>query len=179
MTTMGRMPDWVDFFIPSVNLGELFLRGTVTYVGLMLLLRVVGRREAGGLGLTDLLVILLIVDAASIGMTGEAGTLGDSFVLVITVLLWSVVFDALTYRWPRLGSILKAPPRQLIEDGELNHRAMRRELMSRAEVESQLRLHGIEDLSNVHRAHIEPNGMVSVTMRKPPETPDAPKSPEL
>lgn len=69
---MGRMPDWFEFFVPSLNLGELFLRGTVTYVGLMLLLRIVGRREAGGLGLTDLLVILLVVDAASIGMTGES-----------------------------------------------------------------------------------------------------------
>lgn len=145
----------------------------------MLLLRIVGRREAGGLGLTDLLVILLVVDAASIGMTGESDTLGDSFVLVLTVLLWSVVFDALTYRWPRLGRVLKSPPRLLIEDGEVNHTALRRELMSRQEVESQLRLHGIEDLTNVHRAYIEPNGMVSVTMKIPPDAPDSPKHPDL
>ncbi len=42
---------------------------------------------------------------------------------------------------------------------------MRRELMTEEEVHSQLRLHGIEDVSTVERAYIEPNGMISVIRR--------------
>lgn len=169
----------MDYLVPSVGLEELFLRGTVTYVGLMLLLRIVGRREAGGLGLTDLLVVLLVVNAASTGLTGDAETIADSFVLVVTVLLWSVVMDALSYRWPRLGAIFKAGPRLLIENGRLNRGAMRREFMSEEEVISQLRLHGVQDLARVQRAYIEPNGMVSIVLREPPETFDSAPHPEL
>lgn len=173
------MGSWMDFLVPSLPIGELFLRGTITFFALTLLLRVVGRREAGGLGLNDLLVVLLMVDAASTGLTGESSTLGDSTVLVLTVLAWSVAVDVLSYRWPRIGRIFKAPPRRLIDDGALDRRTMRRELMNEEEVQSQLRLHGIEDLDNVEHAYIEPNGMVSIVLREPPRAAEAPKHPEL
>lgn len=65
------MLDWADTFAPSSPLLDLVLRGTLVFLGLMLLLRVVGQREAGGLGLTDLLVVVLVADAASSGLTGE------------------------------------------------------------------------------------------------------------
>lgn len=173
------MGSWMDFLVPSLPVAELFVRGTITFLALTLLLRVVGRREAGGLGLTDLLVVLLMVDAASTGLSGDASTLGDSAVLVLSILLWSVAVDALSYRWPRLGAVFKAPSRRLIDDGTLDRRTMRRELMNEAEVQTQLRLHGIEDIDNVEHAYIEPNGMVSIVLRGPPGTAESPKHPEL
>lgn len=171
--------EWVELFVPAVGVWELILRGTVTFLGLMLLYRLVGRREAGGLGITDLLVILLAVDAASVGLTGPSSTLGDSLVLVLTVMFWSVLVDAVSFRWPRLGLLFKARPRPIIEDGRLNHRAMKRELMSADEVESQLRLHGVRDLADVERAFIEPNGMVSIVTREEPDNPEAEPHPGI
>lgn len=173
------MPDWIDALAPSLPVLELILRGTVTYVGLAVLMRLVGQREAGGLGMTDLLVVLLVVNAATAGLSGEADTVGDGAILVATVLCWSVALDALSYRWPRIGRIFKAGPRLLVQEGELNRATMRRELMSKEEVMSQLRLHGIEHLDEVHRACIEPNGMVSVVLREPSESSEAPESPAL
>jgi uncharacterized membrane protein YcaP (DUF421 family) len=141
---------------------EIVARGTVTFLALTLLMRVVGQRESGGLGITDILIVVLVADAAGAGLRGAAASIGDSLVLVGTILFWSVALDALAYRWPRLGAFLKARPRPLIEDGRLNRRAMRREFMSREEVESQLRLHGLTDISQVKCAYLEPNGMISV-----------------
>lgn len=169
--------DITEVVNPSVPLAELVLRGTLVFLGLMLCLRVVGQREAGGLGLTDLLVVVLVVDAASAGLTGEAGTIGDGFILVATILFWSVALDAISYRWPRLGRILKARPKPLIEDGRLNRRVMRRELMTDVEVYAQLRLHGVERLDQVHRAYLEPNGMISVVPAEGEQTIDPPGSP--
>ena len=159
-----------------------YARQASLFLALTLLLRVVGRREAGGLGLTDLLMVLLVVDAASEGLTGESSTLGDSAVLVLTVLGWSVIVDAICYRWPRVGRIFKARPRALVTDGALDRRVMRRELMNDDELQSQLRLHGIEDMDNIAHAYIEPNGMVSIVLDRPSESParsDAPKHPHL
>jgi len=167
---------WLTMLIPTVAIGELFLRGTLTFVGLLVLLRVVGRREAGGLGVTDLLVVVLIADAAGAGLRGEAASLGDSAVLVGTILFWSVAVDAMSYRWPRLARLVKARPRAIIRDGSLDRRAMRREFMTFDEVMSQLRLHGVTDLEDVRLALLEPNGMISVIRRDGVE-PDNPIHP--
>lgn len=171
--------DWATILIPSAHVGELLVRGTLVFLGLMLLLRVVGQREAGGLGLTDLLVVVLVVDAASSGLTGNTESIGDGFILVLTILFWSVALDAVSYRWPRLGTVLKARPKPLIEDGTLNRRVMRRELMTDVEVFAQLRLHGIERLDQVHRAYLEPNGMISIVPVKDTETVDPPGHPTM
>lgn len=156
------MLDWPSFLTPSVPLLELVVRGTITFLALMLLLRLTGQRESGGLGLTDLLLVVLVADAASTGLTGDAETIGDGLILVCTIIVWSVCLDAVSYRWPWLARVLKSRPKPLIENGMLNRRAMRREFLTRGEVMSQLRLQGIDDLSGVRRAFIEPNGMISV-----------------
>lgn len=171
------MFDWADILAPAAPLMELVFRGTVTFLALMFLLRLVGQREAGGLGLTDLLVVVLAADAASSGLTGGSETIGDGMVVVCTILFWSVTVDAVSYRWPRLNTVLKARPKLLIRDGELNRRVMRREFMSREEVLSQLRLHGIADERDVHRAFVEPNGMVSVIPKPNTQTTEGTETP--
>jgi uncharacterized membrane protein YcaP (DUF421 family) len=159
------MPDWEAVFDPSLPLLEILARGTCTYLGLLVLLRIAGQREVGAIGLHDLLVVVLIAEAVQQGLTGQYQAVPDGLLIVLTVLAWSVVIDALAWRWPRLGRILKPRPKPLIEDGKVNQRVLRRELMTPDEVLSQLRLRGIEDLSQVKRAYIEPNGMISVIRR--------------
>ena len=142
----------------------------------MMLLRLAGQRESGGLGLTDLLVVVLVADAASAGLTGDVDSISDGLLLVATILFWSVALDAVAYRWPRVGAIIKARPRPLIQDGRLDDRVMRREFMTREEVLSQLRLHGVQDPAEVCRAYLEPNRMISIIRRDGAET-DTPEPP--
>lgn len=67
--SLVRTPtDWNSILLPSAPVLELVVRGSLTYLTLVLLLRLVGRREAGGLGMTDLLVVVLVADAAGAGM---------------------------------------------------------------------------------------------------------------
>jgi uncharacterized membrane protein YcaP (DUF421 family) len=169
------MPDWLDMFSLSAPVLEQLVRGTVTYLALLILMRLVGQREAGGLGLTDVLVVVLVADAASSGLTGSADSIGDGLLLACTILFWSVAVDALSYRWPRFSRLVKARPRPLIRDGEMNRRTMLRELMSEEEVISQLRLHGVENPKQVARAFMEPNGMISIVRRE--GEPDGPAQP--
>lgn len=170
------MPIWEGMFATTTPVLELVLRGTVTFLVLIVAMRIVGQRESGGLGLTDLLVVVLVADAAGVGLQGNAESIVDSFVLVVTILFWSVALDALSYRWPWFAVAVKARPKSLIRNGELDRRVMRREFMTREEVLSQLRLHGITELVEVERAYIEPNGMISVIRRDGTE-PDAPAQP--
>ncbi|GAA3158969.1 DUF421 domain-containing protein [Planomonospora alba] len=171
------MPDWGSIFLPGTPVLEIFVRGTVTFFALLLMMRVAGQREAGGLGITDVLLVVLVAEAAAGGLTGESDSVADGVLLVATILLWSVVVDAVSYRWPRAARLLKARPRPLIDEGRLNRRLMRREFMTREEVLSQLRLHGIQDPAQVKRAYLEPNGMISVLRRDEGEVDDPPEPP--
>lgn len=165
-------------FEVSLPVAELFARGSVTFLALLTLLRIVGQRETGGLGITDLLLVVLVAEAAAPGLYGDASTVGDTLVIVVSILFWSVAIDAASYRWPALGRVLKARPRVLIEDGKPNRKVLRREFMSADELASLLRLHGVDDIALVERALIEPNGMISVERRdgRSTEPPHRPKT---
>lgn len=172
------MPDWESIFALTLPIGELVVRGSATFLALLVLMRVVGQRESGGLGITDVLLIVLVAQAAGPGLHGDAQSVGDGLVVVVTILFWSLLVDALGYRWPALGRVLKARPKLLIEDGRLNRSVMRREMLTEEEVASQLRLQGVDDIAVVRRAHIEPNGMISVLRRDgaPTHAPEPPGS---
>lgn len=159
------MPDWESMFAVNVPLAELVIRGTCTYLLLLLAMRIAGQRESGGLGLTDVLVVVLAANAATTGLTGGAESITEGGIVVVTILFWSVAVDAAAYRWPRFSAVVKARPRPLIRDGRLNRRVLHREFMSDDELAAQLRLHGVEDLADVHLAYLEPNGQISIVRR--------------
>lgn len=170
--------NWQLVFAPSTPVLEGFSRGTVVFLVLLILLRIVGRRESGGLGITDILLVVLVAEAAAVGLHGQATSVTDGLVVVATILFWSVTVDAITYWFPATEKWFKAPPRPLIKNGSLNRKVMRREFMTWDEVISQLRLHGIEDITTVERAYIEPNGMISIIRRDRHET-DPVEPPEI
>ncbi len=173
------MPDWGELFRLSTPIAETFVRGTVMFLTLFAMRRVTGKREAGAHSLTDLLVVVLVAQAAANGLAGDYRGIPDGLLLVATILFWSVALDAITYRWPRLRSVLKSQPTPLIVDGEINQRALRREFMYRDELMEQLRLHGITDVRDVARAYLEPNGMISVIRKDAAEVDDPPKPPAM
>src|SRR5829696_2025223 len=120
------MPDLSYVFALSVPPLEVVFSGSVTFIALLVMMRIVGQREAGGLGITDVLLVVLVAEAAAARLHGDATSVADGLLLVATILLWSVAFDAVAYRWPRLGRLIKAQPRPLIEDGQINRPVLRR-----------------------------------------------------
>ena len=170
------MPNWEAMFRLHTPVAEIFLRGTIMFLALYVMVRVTGKREAGAHSLTDLLVVVLVAQAASQGMAGEAGGITDSVLLIATILAWSVALDAIAYRWPALAPVLKSRATPLIKDGVVNKRALRREFMQHDELMAELRLHGVTDVEDVARAYLEANGMVSV-IRKDDKEPDEPPKP--
>src|SRR5690606_30239613 len=109
----GLMADWAGMFRLETPILELVIRGVVVYLLLLLLIRVVGQREAGGLGITDVLIIVLLAQAVGGGLTGDSESITDA-VLVTTILLCSVVVDAAAYRLSWFSVLTKARPRVLI-----------------------------------------------------------------
>ena len=62
--------DWAKVFGPDTPVLEIVVRGTVVYLALFVLIRVVFKRQPGAVGIADLLVVVLIADAAQNAMAG-------------------------------------------------------------------------------------------------------------
>jgi len=92
--------DWGAIFAIDTPILEVFVRITVVYFFLVILLRVTLKREAGGTSLRDLLVLVLIADAVQNGMAGDYKSVGDALVIVGTVGFWAYILDWAGYRSP-------------------------------------------------------------------------------
>ncbi len=157
--------DWAKTLLPDTPLLEIFLRGTLVYLALFFLLRVVLKRESGGVSITDLLVIVLIADAAQNAMADDYTSIPDGLLLVATIVFWSYALNWLGYHFPRIQRFVHPPALPLIRDGRLIRQNMAKELITEEELKSQLRLQGIEDPAEVKVAYIEGDGRVSVIAR--------------
>lgn len=162
---LGKI-DWKTVFIPDTPLLEIILRGSVMYLALFLLLRVVLKRQAGTLGMTDLLLITLLADASQNAMAGEYKSLPDGIVLVSTIIFWNYSLDWLSFKYIWFRRLIEPPPLPLVQNGKLLRRNMRRELVTEEELMGQLRQQGIEELSKVKAAYIEADGRISVVERE-------------
>jgi uncharacterized membrane protein YcaP (DUF421 family) len=154
--------DWEALFFPSLPLLEIILRGTVTYLALFTMLRVVLRREAGSLSTSDLLVVVLIATAVERALSGEYTSITDGLILVAVILFWDFILDWLGYRLPIFHRFVHPAPLKLIENGRYLLRNMRREFITHDELNAHLRKKGVEDVSEVKMAHMEEDGTISV-----------------
>jgi uncharacterized membrane protein YcaP (DUF421 family) len=157
--------DWADLFRFSVSPAELMVRGTAMFFFLFLLFRVIIKRRIGSIGMADLLVLVIIADAAQNGMAGEYRSVSDAFVLVGTIVAWNHLIDWASWRFAALRRVLEPPPLLLIDRGKVLWRHLRIEFVSEDELKAKLREHGVSDPAEVEKAYLEPDGEVSVVRR--------------
>ncbi len=151
-----------SLFTFQVSPWELVVRGSLIYWFLFLLLRFVLRREAGSAGLADILVIVVIADAAQNGMAGEYKTVGEGFVLIGTIAGWNLWIDWMSFRFRWFARFAAPQVLPLVRRGLILHANLRRNMLTEAELLSALRGSGVENLSEVKVASLEPSGKVSV-----------------
>jgi uncharacterized membrane protein YcaP (DUF421 family) len=154
--------DWGHIFVPDTPLLEIVIRGTVMYLALFLLLRLVLKRETGAIGISDLLVVVLIADAAQNGLTNDYNSIPDGLILVGTIVFWSWALNWLGFRFPLFERLVHPAPLPLVRDGRLLRRNLEKELITEGELMSQLRLQGIDTLEEVSAAYMEGDGRISV-----------------
>ena len=152
--------DWNGLFALETPLPELFVIGTVLYVGILILMRWMPRRTGAEISLMDMIWVLLITEAASHSM-GDYTSLTDGIILIIIYMGWDYLINILKQRVPGFDRILSSPPLQVIRNGEMIPRNMRKEYLSKDELLSNLREHGIDDIKKVKRAFVEAEGKIT------------------
>jgi uncharacterized membrane protein YcaP (DUF421 family) len=148
--------------IPDVSLVETVVRGIVIYLSIFVLLRMILRGRTSAVTVSDLLVLVLIADAAQNAMAADYTSITNGVVLVATIVLTSFTMDWLAFRFDPVRRFVHPEHKPLVVDGRVLRKTLNEELMTEEELMTQLRLNGVEDPMEVKAAYLEGNGEISV-----------------
>jgi uncharacterized membrane protein YcaP (DUF421 family) len=124
--------------------------------------RFILQRGVGGVGIADILLLVLIADASQNAMVGEATSLVEGLLVVSTILAWNWILDFLAYHNRFFAKLVNHSPTVLIRNGVVQKKALRSQLMTTQELQAQLRLQGVERFTQVKLAQREEDGRISV-----------------
>lgn len=150
-----------DLFVLQTPLAELVLRAVVLYFFLLLVMRLIGRREFGQLSPFDLILLLLISESVAEALTAGEKSLPGGLVSASTLLILSVLVSIGQYKRPWIRKIFTPDPLKVIEDGKIIEKSLRREMMTHDDLIERLRARGIAGVGEVRVAYIESDGDIS------------------
>jgi len=140
---------------------DIVLRSAAAYAFILLLTRVVGRRELGTLEPFDLILLVVIGDMVQQGVTQSDMSVTGSLLAISTMGLLTVLVSWLNFRFRRLRPVFEGEPLVLVQDGKVVEPNLRRERLTVEELASQARLQQIDSLDKVAWAILEKSGQVS------------------
>lgn len=143
------------------NWWQMSARAAVMLVYAVVLYRIAARRTFGANTPLDIVVAVILGSAFSRAITGNADLVPVMAATAVVVLLHAIL-AMLAQRSSTFSTLLKGSSIQLIENGKVDWRNARRAQVGEGDLREALRLHGLEDESEVKAAYIERNGRISV-----------------
>jgi len=153
--------NWTEMFSITVNPLEIFIRGTLIYLFCFVVMRFT-RRGISGVSIADLLIIVMIADAAQNGMSADYKSVTDGILLILTLIFWDYTLNVLQDRVPFIQRLFYPKPTELIKDGKLLRRNMDKNFITYDELMSQVRQQGVEKVSEVKASFMEGDGSISI-----------------
>jgi|ERR1700694_3022076 len=140
---------------------DVALRAIVAFLFILLITRVVGRRELSSLEPFDVILLVVMGDLIQQGVT-QADTSTTGIMIAVGVFaLMAVGTSYASFRFKRLRPVLDGEPVILLQDGKLIERNLRNERMTVEEVAQEARLQQIGSLDQVAWAVLEATGQIS------------------
>jgi uncharacterized membrane protein YcaP (DUF421 family) len=152
--------------------GEKALRTVAVYFALLLLLRIGGKRQLAQMNTFDLIVLLLLSNVVQNAVIGNDNSLAGGLLGAAVLVAANYLVVRATFLHALVTRILQGSPTPLVQNGQVDDRALRRELITRAELEAALRRQGMSGLDGVEEVVIEPEGSISATAKPEPSLQD-------
>lgn len=137
------------------------LRASFVYVFLLLVVRLLGKREIGNTSAFDLIVALILGEVVDEIIYGDV-TILQGVIAIVVVAIWHLVNSWASFQSEIIDKITGAPPTVMVKNGQIQRKNLAKERLNEEELFSELRLMGVEDIKEVKQATLEPNGRISV-----------------
>jgi uncharacterized membrane protein YcaP (DUF421 family) len=140
---------------------DIALRGIVLYAFIVLVMRVIGRRELSSMTPFDLVLVIILGDAVQQGLTQDDYSVTGAIIAVSKIASLQVLTSYLSFRSKRVRKVLEGLPIVLVDHGKIVERNLNRERMTEDEVAEEMRQQQIASLDEVQWAILESNGSIS------------------
>ena len=146
---------------------EKLARPVIVYIVLVLLLRLFGKRELAQLNPFDLVVLLSLSNTVQNAIIGEDNSVTGGVIGAIGLLAINWLVVRVLFRSKRLTRAFEGRATVLIHNGQIDKKALDREMLTREELFDVIHKQGFEDLHQVRKCELEPNGTFYVESFNP------------
>ncbi len=160
---------WHDMFVLSLPLAEKVLRPLVVYFFLVVGLRLAGKHQLAQLNPFDLVVLLTLSNTVQNAIIGDDNSVSGGLIGAATLLAVNYLVVRFLFSHERLDRLVEGDPDALIEGGMIHEDRLKKELLTRAELETAAHRQGFASLDDIERAVIEPGGTLFFVGKKPPK----------
>ena len=158
----GVVDDLLNLQMPAT---EKVIRTIAVYLGILLLIRVAGKRLMAQMNSQDLVVVLLLSNVVQNAIIGEDNSLLGGLLGAAVLVLVNSGLDHWALRSPRVAWVLDGRPTEVVKDGLVDERALARLGLTREELENAIQVHGANSLAEVQRVAFEPGGSITVDLK--------------
>jgi len=158
----------LHFFTPAYShyLSIMAGRAFFMFLYLIVLFRLLGKRQIGQINIFDLAAIMGVANAVQNGITMGSGNLSVGINAALILLLTCRAVAALLVRFPILESRVIGSPTVLVSNGKAITANMNHEMITRDQLLAVMRSHGLQDVKDVRVAVLEVDGTISIVPRK-------------
>lgn len=150
------------FFDNWSTIGRTIIAALVAYAGLVLVLRISGKRTLSKLNAFDLVVTVALGSTLATILLSADVALAEGLVAFAMLVGLQWVVTRASIRWSAFKRVIRSDARMLLEDGAYLDKAMHDERVTRSEIQEVVRKKGFGDLSNVAAVVLETDGSFSV-----------------
>lgn len=138
----------------------------IVYIIVMILLKLMGKREIGQVSLFDFAIILIISDILVIGVEQDFKLFSFYIIGVIFLALLQLLISFIILKNRNIRSLFDGKESVIIYDGNINIKEMKKQRYNMDDLITQIRLNGISSISEIKYLIIENNGKVSIYLKK-------------
>ena len=142
-----------------------FFRAIVLYILVLIVMRLMGKREIGQMQPFELAISIMIADLATIPMTETGIPISNGIVAILGLLLMHLIISMLNIKSTKAREVICGKPTILIYRGKIDEKALKKERFTVNELEERLRGNNIVNLGDVEYAILETSGQVTVIQK--------------
>ena len=137
-------------------------RTVFLYILILIILRIMGKREVGELGVIDVVVFIIMAEVAAVALESPDAKLSHSILPMIVLLIIQLVSSYFSLKSKRFRDIVDGEPTLIIRHGQILEQEMRKQRYNLDDLFQQLREQQIGSVHEVSFAYLEPSGNLSV-----------------
>ena len=145
-----------------MNLIHVIIRTSFFYIFIIIIFRIMGKREVGQLSIQDLVVSILIAELCAIAIENYNDSILLTIIPIIILLFFELLAGFLSLKFNKFRNILDGKPSLIINRGIINYKEMMKQRYSLDDLLLELRNNGIKDLRDVEYAVLENNGNLNI-----------------